>query len=111
MPVEETPAGRTEPGLAAAIAADPAFRVLAQRRARLGLSVVIPTMVIYFGYLAVLVSAPELLRMRLGQATTLGLPLGFGVMVATFLLVLFYVRRAGSDLDRLTQTIIARHAR
>ncbi len=111
MPSVETPAGRTESGLTAAIAADPDFRVLAARRARLGLLVVIPTMVIYFGYIAVLVTAPEILRVRIGQATTLGLPVGLGVMIATFLLVLFYVRRSASQLDRLCQAIVARHAR
>lgn len=91
------------------IQADLDFQLLTVRRARLGAVVVVPAVVVYFGYIVVLIAAPHLMHMRVGQNITAGFPLGLGVMIVTFLLVVFYVWRSSVDLDGLSAGIAAKY--
>ena len=44
---------------------------------------------------------------RLGEGVmTVGIPVGFGVIVFTILITGFYVRRANSEFDQLTREIV-----
>jgi uncharacterized membrane protein (DUF485 family) len=54
-------------------------------------------------------SAPDLLGTPVGTGTTtIGIPLGVGVILAAFILSGLYVRRANSEFDAKTQAIIER---
>lgn len=89
---------------------DPEFLALERRRARFawGLSAAMAT--IYFGFILVVAFAPALLATPLGSGTTtLGIPLGIGVILSAFVLTGLYVRRANADFDVATQRIIERH--
>lgn len=100
--VHETRSGR--------ISADPAFLELVRRRDRLGFVVVGSIVVIYFGYILLLAFAPGLMRSHVTTTITAGFPLGLGVLVATFLLVAFYVWRSRTILDRMSDEIVNRIA-
>ena len=89
---------------------DPEFRALERRRSRLAWSLSAAMAAIYFGFILVVAFAPEILAMPVGTGTTtLGIPLGVGVILAAFILTGLYVHRANSDFDPAIERIIARH--
>jgi uncharacterized membrane protein (DUF485 family) len=62
---------------------------------------------VYYGYIALIAFDKELLARPIGAGvTTLGIPLGIGVIVFTIVITGFYVRRANSEFDRLTAEIL-----
>ena len=64
---------------------------------------------IYFGFILVVAFAPSLLATPIaGGTTTLGIPIGIGVILAAFVLTGLYVRRANTEFDVATQRIIER---
>lgn len=88
---------------------DPEFLALERRRRRFawGLSLIMAA--IYFGFILTVAFAPGLLATRVGGGvTTVGIPLGVGVILAAFVLTGLYVRRANSDFDVTTERIIER---
>jgi uncharacterized membrane protein (DUF485 family) len=89
---------------------DPEFHALRARRARLAWTLSTAMAAIYFGFILVVAFAPALLATSLGPGTTttLGIPLGIGVILAAFVLTGIYVRRANTDFDLATERIIER---
>jgi uncharacterized membrane protein (DUF485 family) len=86
------------------ILADPVFRELASARARLrwGLSVV--TLILFFGFIALISSARGTLGATVGgSAMPLGLVLALAVIVLVVLLTGFYVQRSNSRFDELAR--------
>ena len=64
-------------------------------------------LLVYYGYIGLIAFDKELLARPLGTGvTTLGIPIGIGVIVFTVLITGFYVRRANSEYDRLTAEIL-----
>lgn len=92
------------------IEADPDFKRLVQTRTRFSTILTAITLVVYFGFILIVAFAPQLLgRPLAGGVTTLGIPLGVGVIVSAFILTGIYVRRANSEFDALTQQLLERH--
>lgn len=88
---------------------DPEFLALERRRARFAWTLATTMAAIYFGFILAVAFAPRLLaRPIAGGATTIGIPLGIGVILAAFVLTGLYVRRANTDFDLATQRIIER---
>jgi uncharacterized membrane protein (DUF485 family) len=86
------------------ILADPVFRELASARARLrwGLSVI--TLILFFGFIALISSARGTLGATVGgSAMPLGLVLALAVIVLVVLLTGFYVQRSNSRFDELAR--------
>jgi uncharacterized membrane protein (DUF485 family) len=86
------------------ILADPVFRELASARARLrwGLSVV--TLILFFGFIALISTARGTLGATVGgSAMPLGLVLALAVIVLVVLLTGFYVQRSNSRFDELAR--------
>ena len=93
-------------GTPAAIAASPRFASLVRERSRFGWMLTGVTLVIYFGFILLIAFVPALLAQPLGGGTTtLGIPLGIGVIVAGIVLTGIYVRRANRRFDQLTREI------
>lgn len=85
---------------------DPAFRELERRRNRLGWTLAAITLVIYYGFILLVAFSPATLATRLdGMTTTLGLPLGAGIIVASIVMTGIYVYRANSVFDPLVRKI------
>jgi uncharacterized membrane protein (DUF485 family) len=64
-------------------------------------------MVVYYGYIALIAFDKEFLARPIGSGvTTIGIPMGIGVIVFTIIITGIYVRRANSEFDRLTAEIL-----
>ncbi len=64
---------------------------------------------IYFGFILVVAFAPRLLGTPIGRGvTTIGIPIGLGVILTAFVLTGLYVRRANSEFDTMTRAIVER---
>ncbi|UXU74497.1 MULTISPECIES: DUF485 domain-containing protein [unclassified Paracoccus (in: a-proteobacteria)] len=95
-----------EDSLVRRIAADPNYKALTERRSRFGWMLTIAMLVVYYGYILLIAFDKEFLATRLGSGvTTLGIPIGFGVILFTILVTGIYVRRANSEFDELSDKI------
>jgi len=90
------------------VRANPKFQALCERRTRFAWFLSIIMLAIYFGFIAVIAFAPSLFGIPLseGRVTTLGIPIGIGVIVSAFVLTGIYVARANSEYDDLTRQIV-----
>ncbi len=82
-----------------------AFRELEHKRGTLGLTLTIVMLVVYFGFVGLVAFAPWLMGTPVLGIMTLGFPLGLGVILLAIVLTGFYVMRANSTFDALTQRI------
>lgn len=97
---------RANAAMIEAIRRDPHFQTLVRRRMRFALALTAATLIIYFGYIAVVAFAPQWLGVSIGGGMTLGIPLGLLVIVAAFVLTALYVHRANTEYDALTRRIL-----
>lgn len=96
----------TDEALLARIAADPRYRELVRRRGRFGWLLTAIILAIFFGYILLIAYDKALLaRPIAGGATTLGIPIGIGVILAGILLTGLYVRRANRAFDPIVRAI------
>ena len=64
-------------------------------------------LVVYYGYIALIAFNKPFLAQPIGAGvTSLGIPIGFGVIVFTIAITGYYVNRANGEFDRLTQEIL-----
>lgn len=89
---------------------DPDFLHLVKTRSSFAWTLTIVMLVIYFGFVLVIAFDPSLLGTPLseGSVTTVGIPVGVGVIISAFILTGIYVRRANSEFDELTARIKAK---
>ena len=93
--------------LAARIAAHPKYRELKAKRTSFGWWLTLAMMVVYYGFILLVAFFKPVVSQRLGDGVmTLGIPLGFGVIVFTVIITAFYVKRANSEFDALTKQIL-----
>lgn len=91
------------------VKSDPQFHELVRRRSRLAWSLSALMMIIYFGFVLTIAFDKQVLGKSLfGGVTTVGIPIGIGVILSAFILTGVYVRRANSTFDDLTRAIIDR---
>lgn len=96
-----------ENDMATKIAANPKYQRLVRTRSSFGWILTAIMMLVYYGYIALIAFNKEVLAARLGEGVmTVGIPVGFGVIVFTILITGFYVRRANSEFDQLTREIV-----
>ena len=95
-----------EMDLAKRIASNPKYQELKAKRTRFGWWLTLAMMVVYYGFILLVAFDKEFLSKRLGDGVmTLGIPIGFGVIVFTIVITAIYVRRANSEFDDLTADI------
>lgn len=81
---------------------DPRYIELVSRRSRLAWSLSAVMLAIYFGYVLLIAFRRDLLARPIGEGvTSLGIPLGIGVILAGIALTGIYVHRANRDYDPL----------
>ena len=86
---------------------DPKYQELQSKRNRLAIILTILMLVVYYGYISLIAFDKEFLAQPIGSGvTTLGIPIGFGVIVFTVLITGIYVRRANGEFDTLTKEIL-----
>ena len=92
--------------LVSRIAAHPKYQELRAKRTRFGWWLTLAMMVVYYGFILLVAFNKEFLSQRLGDGVmTVGIPVGFGVIVFTILITAVYVRRANTEFDDLTAAL------
>jgi uncharacterized membrane protein (DUF485 family) len=90
---------------------DPEFRDLERRRSRFAWTLTFAMIAIYFGFILTVAFAPAILAIPVGAGvTTIGIPVGIGVILTAFVLTGLYVRRANSEFDAAIERIVEKHA-
>ena len=85
---------------------NPKYQELKAKRTSFGWWLTLSMMVVYYGFILLVAFNKEFLSQRLGDGVmTIGIPIGFGVIVFTVLITVIYVRRANSEFDDLTAAI------
>jgi uncharacterized membrane protein (DUF485 family) len=88
------------------VAADPRYIALVARRSRFTWILTSIMLAAYFGYVLLIAFDKELLARPIGGGTTsLGIPIGLGVILLAIILTGVYVRRANSDFDPIVRSI------
>ena len=91
------------------IRANPKYHELRRKRNAFGWLLTLCMFAVYYGYIALIAFNKEFLSQPLGTGvTTIGVPLGMGVIVFTVVITGLYVRRANSEFDALTREILAK---
>ncbi|NMM04684.1 DUF485 domain-containing protein [Polaromonas sp.] len=91
----------------AKIEANPKYHELRRKRNSFGWLLTILMMVVYYGYIALIAfNKPFLAQPISAGVTSLGIPIGLGVIVFTIVITGLYVRRANGEFDRLTAEIL-----
>jgi uncharacterized membrane protein (DUF485 family) len=87
----------------------PEFNQLVARRWRVSLVLTALLFVLYYGYILLIALDKAFLSQRIGDATTLGIPIGAGVIVGSWVLTAVYVvwanRRYDPEVDRLRRQL------
>lgn len=100
----------TDPAIFAAIAEDERYLRLVRRRSRFGWLLTVIMLLIYFGYILLIAFRKDLLAQPIGDGiTSIGIPVGIGVIFAGIVLTGIYVRRANREFDPLVEAIRKEH--
>ncbi len=97
----------TDPILAR-IKANPKYRQLKAQRTGFGTLLSVLMLIVYYGFIALIAFNKDFLGQPLGTdiTTTIGIPMGMGVIVFTVLITGIYVNRANREYDTLTQQLL-----
>ena len=87
---------------------NPKFQELSGRRRRLAIGLSAVVLVTYYGFMMIVAFAPGLLARPLatGSITSVGVPIGAGLVVLYWVLTGIYVRRANAEFDVLNDEIV-----
>ena len=86
---------------------NPKYQELRSKRSSFGWTLTLLMMVVYYGYIALIAFNKPFLAQPVGAGvTTLGIPIGMGVIVFTIVITGIYVRRANGEFDQLTKDIL-----
>jgi uncharacterized membrane protein (DUF485 family) len=84
----------------------PKYQELKAKRSSFGWMLTWAMMIVYYGFIVLVAFDKQFLATKLGTGVmTLGIPIGFGVIVFTVLITAIYVRRANREYDDLTAEI------
>ena len=95
-----------EDDLVQRIASNPKYQELKAKRTRFGWWLTLAMMVVYYGFILLVAFNKQFLSQRLGDGVmTMGIPIGFGVIVFTIVITAIYVKRANGEFDELNDAI------
>lgn len=96
-----------DPELVSRIQASPKYQELVRKRTRFGWLLTAIILVAYFGYIGLIAFNKSFLAQPIGPGvTSLGIPVGVGLIVFTVALTAIYVARANTEFDRLSREIV-----
>ena len=85
---------------------NPQYQELKAKRSSFGWWLTLAMMVVYYGFILLVAFDKSFLSQRLGSGVlTIGIPLGFGVIVFTIVITAIYVRRANTEFDELSAAV------
>ena len=88
------------------IQSDPNYIKLVAERKSFGWTLAIITLVIYYGFIALVAFAPGVIATPVAGSITVGLFLGLAIIIASIALTGIYVVRANNHYDELTRAIV-----
>ncbi len=88
------------------IEADPNYQKLVSQRKSFGWTLAIITLVLYYGYIAVVAFAPGLIAVKVIGNITSGMFMGVALILLSIVLTGIYVLRANGEYDDLTNAIV-----
>jgi len=98
--------------MVARIQASPKYRELREKRNRLGWTLTIAMLVVYYGYVALIAfNKPFLAQPIGGGVTSLGIPIAAAVIIFTVAITAFYVNKANGEFDELNAQLLREAAR
>jgi uncharacterized membrane protein (DUF485 family) len=94
--------------IVARIEKNPKFLQFVKTRNNYSIILSILMMVVYFGYILLVAFNKQFLATKIGAGavTSIGIPLGVGVLVFTIVITAIYVRRANTEFDATKDEII-----
>lgn len=85
----------------------PKYLELRKKRNSFGWGLTLLMMVVYYGYIALIAFNKPFLAQPIGAGvTSVGIPIGMGVIIFTIVITAIYVRRANNEFDDLTTAIL-----
>jgi uncharacterized membrane protein (DUF485 family) len=85
----------------------PKYKELRAKRGGFGWLLAVLMLAVYYGYIALIAFNKPFLAQAIGAGvTSVGIPLGMGVIVFTIVITGIYVNRANSEFDKLTKEIL-----
>ena len=94
--------------IVARIEKNPKFLQFVKMRNNYSIVLSIMMMVVYFGYILLVAFNKQFLATKIsaGAVTSIGIPLGVGVLVFTIVITAIYVRRANTEFDAMKDEIV-----
>ena len=90
---------------------NPNYLKFGSERKSLGWTLTIITLVMYYGYIAIVAFAPSIIAAPLFGTITAGIVLGLAIILASILLTGIYVMRAHAGYDDLASAIVGANKR
>ena len=88
------------------IANNPNYQTLKAKRTRFGWLLTLVMMIAYYGFILLVAFNKSFLSQKLGVGVmTMGIPIGFGIIVFTIVITAYYVNRANREFDALSDAI------
>ena len=85
----------------------PKYLELRSKRNTLGVTLTILMLVVYYGYIALIAFDKSFLAQPIGAGvTSLGIPIGMGVILFTIAITGYYVNIANNKFDTLTEELM-----
>ena len=89
------------------IAANPKFQQFVSMRNSYSVIMTIVGAIAYYGFILLVAFNKEFLGQKMGAGvTTIGVPIGVGVILFTIIITWIYVRRANSEFDDINAEIV-----
>ena len=89
------------------ISTHPKYLELKAKRSAFGWWLTLAMMLVYYGFILLVAFNKEFLGQKMGAGvTTVGVPIGVGVIVFTIIITWIYVRRANGEFDDEANEII-----
>ena len=84
---------------------DPDFRKLSSSKDGISMTLVVLELIVYFGFIALVAFNKEFLSTKITSNMTIGIPLGIGVILVSWVFTGVYVRWANNTYDRLVEQV------
>ena len=89
------------------IRANPKYQELVSKRNSYSWMMTIVMLAVYYGYILLIAFNKEFLSQKLGAGvTSIGIPIGVGVILFTIIITGIYIRRANTEFDALKEQVI-----
>lgn len=89
------------------IAANPKFQAFVKKRNNYSILMTILGSIAYYGFILLVAYNKEFLSSKMGAGvTSIGIPIGVGVIVFTIIITWIYVGRANSEFDTESEAIV-----